>query len=69
MYWLPSVARHWQNFKLAGYTSSWLRSLELTNCGGIDDVRLELITDTLNDSARFELMIQRAGEPGRDFGA
>jgi NAD(P)H dehydrogenase (quinone) len=36
---------------------------------GVDDARLELITDTLDENARFDLMIQRAGELGRDFGA
>jgi hypothetical protein len=34
---------------------------------GIDDARLELITDTLNENARFDLMIKRARKLGSQF--
>ncbi len=34
---------------------------------GIDDVKLGLITDTLNENAPFDSMIKRARELGSQF--
>jgi NAD(P)H dehydrogenase (quinone) len=41
--------------------------LGLMDYCGIDDARLELITDTLNENARFDLMIKRTRELGSQF--
>lgn len=41
--------------------------LGLMNYCGIDDVRIEIITDTLNENAQFDLMIKRAQVLGRQF--
>jgi hypothetical protein len=38
----------------------------MNNCG-IDDVKLEIITDTLNENAEFDMMIKPAHEPGSQF--
>jgi hypothetical protein len=34
---------------------------------GIDDVKIEIITDTLNENAQFDLMIKRAHLLGGQF--
>lgn len=41
--------------------------LGLMNYCGIDDVKLEIITDTLNENAWFDLMIKHVYEPGSQF--
>lgn len=41
--------------------------LGLMNYCGIDDVKLEIITDTLNENAEFDMMIKRAHELGSQF--
>lgn len=57
-------------FRGGGYDKQ-LRAqlLGLMEYCGVEDARLELITDTLDENARFDLMIQRAGELGRNFSA
>ncbi len=57
-------------FESGGYDQQLdAQLLGLMNYCGVEDARLELITDTLDENARFDLMIQRAGELGREFGA
>ncbi len=59
-----------EDFQTGGYDEQLdAQLLGLMSYCGIDDARLELITDTLDENARFDLMIQRASELGREFGA
>ncbi len=57
-----------EEFEQGGYDRQLdAQLLGLMDYCGIADARLELFTDTLNESARFDLMIKRAREIGSQF--
>jgi NAD(P)H dehydrogenase (quinone) len=58
-----------EDFTSGGYDELLDRQMRLglMEYCGIDDVKLEIITDTLNENAPFDSMIKRVREPGSQF--